>query len=33
VDLPVFIRQSHAERDLEQFGQLLASHSTQEWAL
>jgi len=33
VDLPVFIRQSHAERDLAQLGQLLATTSSQDWSL
>lgn len=32
VDLPVFIRQSHAERDLANLGQAIAA-STQEWSL
>jgi len=33
VDLPVFIRQSHAERDLEQLGRWLANRETEEWSL
>ncbi|MGH8420609.1 MAG: acyl-CoA dehydrogenase family protein [Pseudomonas sp.] len=33
VDLPVFIRQSHAERDLAQLGQLLARRTTEDWSL
>ena len=32
-DLPVFIRQSHAERDLAHLGQLIASRYTEEWSL
>jgi hypothetical protein len=32
VDLPVFIRQSHAERDLANLGQAIAA-TTQEWSL
>lgn len=32
-DLPVFIRQSHAERDLAQLGQLLVSRTTKDWSL
>lgn len=32
-DLPVFIRQSHAERDLAQLGQLVAASSTEDWSL
>jgi hypothetical protein len=32
-DLPVFLRQSHAERDLAALGQLVAGHSTEAWAL
>lgn len=32
-DLPVFIRQSHAERDLAQLGQLVAGASTKDWSL
>lgn len=32
-DLPVFLRQSHAERDLAGLGQLLASQSAEVWAL
>ncbi|NBB12584.1 acyl-CoA dehydrogenase family protein [Pseudomonas sp. SLFW] len=33
VDLPVFIRQSHAERDLAQLGELLAARETEDWSL
>jgi hypothetical protein len=33
VDLPVFIRQSHAERDLAHLGQLLAKQETEDWTL
>jgi hypothetical protein len=33
VDLPVFIRQSHAERDLAQLGQLLTHRTTEDWSL
>ncbi|WP_431061184.1 acyl-CoA dehydrogenase family protein [Pseudomonas abietaniphila] len=33
VDLPVFIRQSHAERDLAQLGQLLTHSTTEDWSL
>lgn len=33
VDLPVFIRQSHAEKDLAQLGQLITAQSTQDWSL
>lgn len=33
VDLPVFIRQSHAERDLAQVGELLTQRGTEEWSL
>jgi hypothetical protein len=32
-DLPVFLRQSHAERDLAALGQLVAGQSTEAWAL
>ncbi len=32
-DLPVFIRQSHAERDLAELGRLVAAASAQEWSL
>ncbi|MDE1169578.1 MAG: acyl-CoA dehydrogenase [Pseudomonas sp.] len=32
-DLPVFIRQSHAERDLAQLGQLVSAGSTAAWSL
>jgi len=32
-DLPVFIRQSHAERDLAQLGQLLAARQAEDWSL
>jgi len=32
-DLPVFIRQSHAERDLAGLGQLVAAHTTEHWSL
>lgn len=32
-DLPVFLRQSHAERDLAALGQLVAGHSAEAWAL
>lgn len=32
-DLPVFIRQSHAERDLAHLGLLLASRTTEDWSL
>ena len=33
VDLPVFIRQSHAERDLAHLGQLLAERESEDWFL
>jgi len=33
VDLPVFIRQSHAERDLAGLGQLLAGLEAEDWSL
>ena len=32
-DLPVFLRQSHAERDLAALGQLVAGQSSEVWAL
>jgi len=32
-DLPVFLRQSHAERDLAALGQLLAGQSSEAWTL
>ena len=32
-DLPVFLRQSHAERDLAALGQMVAGHSAEAWAL
>ncbi|MCF4998572.1 acyl-CoA dehydrogenase, partial [Pseudomonas syringae] len=32
-DLPVFLRQSHAERDLAALGQLIASQPEETWAL
>ncbi len=32
-DLPVFLRQSHAERDLERLGQLTLEQSAEHWAL
>jgi len=32
-DLPVFLRQSHAERDLAALGQLVAGQSAEAWAL
>ncbi|QXI09337.1 acyl-CoA dehydrogenase family protein [Pseudomonas zeae] len=32
-DLPVFLRQSHAERDLAALGQLVAGQSVEAWAL
>jgi hypothetical protein len=32
-DLPVFIRQSHAERDLAQLGELIASRDLEDWPL
>lgn len=32
-DLPVFLRQSHAERDLERLGQLTLEQSAERWAL
>ena len=32
-DLPVFLRQSHAERDLAALGQRIAGQSCEVWAL
>jgi len=32
-DLPVFLRQSHAERDLAALGQVLAEHPEEAWTL
>ena len=32
-DLPVFLRQSHAERDLAALGQIVAAQSAEAWSL
>jgi len=32
-DLPVFIRQSHAERDLAHLGQRVSASATEDWSL
>jgi hypothetical protein len=32
-DLPVFLRQSHAEKDLAALGELIAAQSVAEWSL